>query len=124
VADLLRWRSRARASGFCSREQNPAYVPITVMWRAERPERSCPGGARADGHITRYRELSQVSKDLSSFQTARPRPTSEVSAPSSQLRNASALARSISSAYRLVVSKLACPSHPRMTLTSTPDSSK
>jgi len=72
----------------------------------------------------RSRELSQVSKDLSSFQTARPRCASEKAGPSSQLRRASVLARSISSAYRLVVSKLTCPSHPRMTLTSTPDSSK
>jgi hypothetical protein len=74
-------------------------------------------------YVVLYRELSQVSKDLSSFQTARPRGTSEVLEPSSQLRIASVFARSMSSAYRLVVSRLTCPSHPRMTLTSTPDSS-
>ncbi len=100
---------------FCARQR---YVA------SERQVAILPGGLRARGHIIGYSEFSQVRRVSSSFQTERARGTAEVLQSSPQARSASLFARNVNSAYRLVVSRLTCPSHPRITLTSTPDSSK
>lgn len=66
----------------------------------------------------RYSELSQSRRVLSSFQARRGRGTVEIP------ESLTSQARSVSSAYRFVVSRLTCPSQLRMTLTSTPDSKR
>ena len=73
-----------------------------------------------------HSEFSQSSNDLSSRQTARLASTSEQFdvIGGSQICMATCFIRKLISAYRLVVSTLVCPSHARMTLTSTPDSSR
>ncbi|MDR6204328.1 hypothetical protein QF025_003048 [Paraburkholderia graminis] len=56
------------------------------------------GGARMSGHITSYSALSHSMSALSSFHTARARDAPELEGLISQARNASALARNVSSA--------------------------
>ena len=53
------------------------------------------GGPRACGHIMRYSELSHSSRVLSSFQAMRARDAAEIPEPTSQVRSASVLARSV-----------------------------
>jgi hypothetical protein len=64
------------------------------------------GGSRARGNIIGYRAFNQSRSSLSSFQTALLRPPAEAAQAGSHARKAAALARSVNSAYRLVVSKL------------------
>ena len=56
------------------------------------------GGPRMLGHITGYKESSQSSRVLSSFQAARARDATEIPELTSQTRRASALARKVNSA--------------------------
>ncbi len=64
------------------------------------------GGSRACGNIIGYRAFNQSRSVLSSFQAALPRLPAEVAQAGSHARRAAAFARSVNSAYRLVVSRL------------------
>jgi hypothetical protein len=72
-----------------------------------------------------HRVLSHFSSSASSRQTERAgRVDGEFPIGGWQASNAFCFMRRLISAYRLVVSKPTCPSQARITLTSTPDSSK
>ena len=82
-----------------------------------RGQRACAGGPKC------YREPNQSSNDALPRHAAGPvwRPP----APGiSHNRTASAFMRMVISAYRFVVERFVWPSHPRMTLTSTPASNR
>jgi Homeodomain-like domain len=85
----------------------PDYVPgniIGFMCRtplcgpADGVSRVFEGGPRACGHIMSYSEPSHSSRVLSSFQATRVGDAAEIPEPTSQVRSASAFARSVSSA--------------------------
>ena len=80
--------------------------PPPLCGRLQRMPRATPGGSRECGNIIGYRAFNQSRSGLSSFQTAFLRPPAEVAQTGSHARKAAALARSVNSAYRLVVSRL------------------
>ena len=80
--------------------------PPPLCGRRRVMPRVVSGGLRGSGNIIGYRAFSQSSSGLSSFQAALLRPPAETAQAGSHARNAAALARSVNSAYRLVVSKL------------------
>ena len=100
------------------------------MWRNKalqtdvaRPAGRAPrlsAGVESSSKCRSYREASHVSKAASSRHPAFPRSRATIGGSHSFM--AASFMRTVISAYRFVVSRLTCPSQPRITFTSTPAS--
>jgi len=98
--------ARRGISDFVAGNKMLVMCPPPLCGRRRVMRRVVLGESRACGNIIGYRAFNQSRSSLSSFQTALLRPPAEVTQTGSHARNASALARSVNSAYRLVVSRL------------------